>query len=135
LITTFDGTSRETCTLRRIRTNTPLQALTLLNDAAFFEAAQALGRRMIQEAGPGPGARAAYGFRLVTARRPSPEDLNDALSLYEKGKAWFKSHSDAAKVVEGIGDVPASVADHADWAAWIMVANAFLNLDETQTKE
>ncbi len=69
---TFDAPTREFCTVRRVRTNTPLQALTTLNDPAFFEAAQALARIMVSEGGPDPGAKLSYGFRRVTSRMPFP---------------------------------------------------------------
>ena len=72
---TFDATSREYCTVRRVRTNTPLQALALLNDEAFFEAAQGLAPRLLTDraAGSTPESRAAFGFRLVTARQPDAD--------------------------------------------------------------
>ncbi|HET7698666.1 MAG TPA: PSD1 and planctomycete cytochrome C domain-containing protein [Vicinamibacterales bacterium] len=108
--TTFDSTSREACTVRRVRTNTPLQALTMLNDEAFFEMAGALGRRMMTEPEIEPSAdpvrvRAAYGFRLVTSRAPKPQELDLIVAM-------FRRHPD-----------------------WTLVANALLNLDETITKE
>src|SRR2546425_1197719 len=69
-LTTFDAPSREFCTVRRVRTNTPLQALTTLNDPVFFEAAQALAKRILADAGPEESARAVYGFRRCVAPRP-----------------------------------------------------------------
>jgi hypothetical protein len=69
---TFDAPSREFCTVRRIRTNTPLQALTTLNDPAFFEAAKALAARILARCPPEPRSRAEHGFRLCVARKPSP---------------------------------------------------------------
>ena len=68
----FDATSREFCTVRRIRTNTPLQALTTLNDIGFFEMAQALAKRMLSEGGGDDRSRIAYGFRLCTGKVPKP---------------------------------------------------------------
>ena len=72
---TFDAPSREFCTVRRVRTNTPLQALTTLNDPAFFEAAQALAKRMMTDAGPDPAARVTYGFRRSLTRLPTPAEV------------------------------------------------------------
>ena len=114
MLTTFDAPSREFCTVRRTRTNTPLQALTTLNDPAFFAAAKALAERVIREAGPEPEARAVHVFRLATARRPSEGELAPLLRFYRDEAARFA------------GD---------DAAAWTMVANVVLNLDETMTKE
>jgi hypothetical protein len=105
---TFDAGSREVCTVRRVRTNTPLQALTTLNDPAFFEAARALAARLIKE--PDPRARAELAFRLCVNRRPKPREADLLLS-------WVAR--------EGADDL----------AAWTLAANALLNLDETLTKE
>lgn len=107
-LVTFDGTSREFCTVRRIRTDTPLQALTTLNDPAFFEAAQALARRAASEGEPDPAARASYMFRLCTGRRPNPAELS--------------------QILKSLGGQPTP-------ARWALTANALLNLDETLTKE
>jgi hypothetical protein len=75
MLTTFDAPSREFCTVRRVRTNTPLQALATLNDPAFFAAARALAGRALKEAGAGPEDRAGYVFRLATSRQPSAADV------------------------------------------------------------
>jgi cytochrome c553 len=114
MLTTFDAPSREFCTVRRVRTNTPLQALTTLNDPAFFAAAKALAGRVLREAGPEPEARAVLAFRLATGRRPSETELAPLLRFYRDEAGRFA------------GD---------DAAAWTMVANVVLNLDETVTKE
>jgi hypothetical protein len=114
MLTTFDAPSREFCTVRRVRTNTPLQALTTLNDPAFFAAAKALAERVLREAGPEPEARAVQAFRLATGRKPSERELAPLLRFYRQ---------EAGRLA---GD---------DAAAWTMVANVVLNLDETVTKE
>ncbi|MBI3679657.1 MAG: PSD1 domain-containing protein [Acidobacteria bacterium] len=121
----FDATSREVCTVRRIRTNTPLQALTTLNDPAFFEAAQALAARMVKEGGAGERERAEYGWRLVTAHAPKPGELDRILSWRHGEAAYFRAHPDEAK----------KLAADEDMAAWTMLANVLLNLDEALTKE
>jgi hypothetical protein len=82
MLTTFDAPSREFCTVRRVRTNTPLQALTTLNDPAFVAAAKALADRVLREARPEPEARAVHVFRLGTARRPSEAELAPLLRFY-----------------------------------------------------
>jgi len=153
---TFDATSREHTTVRRVRTNTPLQALTTLNDAAYFDAARALAARVLKEAPPvecatlsnggaalkgcAPGAdgsraaaRAIYAFRLVATRMPNAAELDRILDSYQRQLERFKGDRPAAgKTVKGyeVADV-----DAAEQAAWTLVANALLNLDEALTKE
>ena len=109
---TFDATSREYCTVRRVRTNTPLQALTLLNDPAYFEAARALAGRMMAAAAD-PRARAAFGITAVLSRPPRPGESDRLVALYDDERS------------AGATD------DH----AWTMVASVLLNLDEAITKE
>jgi len=136
--TTFDATSREACTVRRVRTNTPLQALTTLNDAAFFEAARALARRMIAEPSVTPGAdavrvRATYGFRIVTSRLPKPQELERIVTAFRQQLEQFRAHSErAAQAIQGYA---VTGVDAPEQAAWTLLANALLNLDETITKE
>ena len=125
----FDAPSRETCTVRRLRTDTPLQALTTLNDPVFVEAAGALAKRVIDEAGPAPEGRAALAFRLCTGRRPKPNELSAIVQNYESQRQSFLQHPELAAKVAGPGE------KDADMAAWIMISNALLNLDETVTKE
>ncbi len=141
---TFDATSREFCTVRRIRTNTPLQALTLLNDEAYFEAARAVAARSAREAGgpvrgnPQMRARAAYAFRLCTARQPTAAETDRIVLSYQHQLAHYRSHpADAARVL--LESAPITTRDAAgetqpERAAWTLVANALLNLDETVTK-
>jgi hypothetical protein len=129
---TFDGTSREVCTVRRIRTNTPLQALTTLNDPAFFDAARALGRRMAREAGADPGRRAAHGFRLAAGRAPEPEEAAVLVALYERERGRFGGDPAAARAVTG--GAPPGSTPAAELAALTVVANVILNLDEVLTK-
>jgi hypothetical protein len=128
-MTVFDAPSRETCTVRRLRTDTPLQALTTLNDPVFFEAAGALAKRVVDEGGPAPAGRAALAFRLCTGRKPKPDELNAIVQNYESQRESFRQHPNLAAKVAG----PES--KDADMAAWIMISNGLLNLDETVTKE
>jgi hypothetical protein len=129
----FDAASREYCTPRRVRTNTPLQALTTLNDPAFFEMAKALAKRMLTETAGGEAERAAYGFRLCTARRPAPAEVDRLLALYRQQLARYSADPEAARrAVEGF---EAAGASPAELATWTVVANVLLNLDETVTKE
>jgi hypothetical protein len=123
----FDATSREVCTVRRVRTNTPLQALSALNDPAFFEAAQALARRVVAEGGQQPRSRAELAFRLCVARLPKPGELDRMLNWEEKERQFFDGHREDAKKLTG--------AEDPELAAWTMFSNVLLNLDETLTKE
>ncbi len=132
-LVTFDAPSREVCTARRVRTNTPLQALTTLNDPAFFEAAQHLAKRMMTEAGRAASERAVHGFRLCLSRKPSPEELSEVLAYQEKERLRFEADLEAALAV--VEEQWHPKLDLADLAAWTMVANVLLNLDETVTKE
>ncbi len=128
----FDAPSREFCTVRRPRTNTPLQALTTLNDPAFFEAAKALAKRMMKEAGPDPSSRAIYGFRLCVSRHPNKEELGRLLDYYKQELVGVQSDAEVARA--GVQSEK-STPDPPELAAWTMVSNVLLNLDETITKE
>jgi hypothetical protein len=131
---TFDAPSREVCTVRRPRTNTPLQALVTLNDPVYVEAAQALARRMVREGGSTDPERAVRGFRLVLARQPSPAESERLVRLHDQTLAGFKNDPDNAKkmATDPLGPVPADLAIGLDdLAAWTVVANVILNLDET----
>ncbi len=130
---TFDAPSREFCTVRRVRTNTPMQALTTLNDPAFFEAAKALARRMIGEGGAEAKARVTLGFRLCTARMPKQLEIDKLLSLYTQNVEKFRTDAAAGKAVlkgEKVAD-----PEIPELAALTLVSNVLLNLDETLTKE
>ncbi len=131
---TFDATSREHATVRRVRTNTPLQALVALNDEAFFEAAQALAVRVLREApAPSNEARASYAFRLAATRSPSAAELERICASYDKQLQRFRGDpASAAKTIKGRA-VPG--VDAAEQAAWTLVANALLSLDESLSKE
>lgn len=132
---TFDAPSRETCTLRRINTNTPLQALVLLNDPVAIEAAQALARRMVGEAtGKTLRDRLTRGFELVLCRQPTADELSALDDLYSaRLAAWT---SDSAAAAEFAGSSPESVTQcsTAELASLVAVANVLLNLDEFLTR-
>jgi mono/diheme cytochrome c family protein len=118
----FDASSRESCTVRRIRTNTPLQALNLLNDAAFLEAARALA---INAKGSTPREKVIDAFRRCTCRRPSAKELDRLEKLYLN---LLKAYEADAKSAKQIAKTP-------ELAAMTMTANVILNLDETITRE
>jgi hypothetical protein len=134
-MSTFDAPNRDVCVVRRNRTNTPLQALVTLNDEVYVEAAQALGRRVMKEAGSTTAERAAYAFRLCLVRPPKPEELSRLVKLFDDAKAVLKDDSRKATQLATVplGPVPAGM-DVADLAAWTVVGNVILNLDETLMK-
>jgi hypothetical protein len=127
----FDAPSREFCVVRRPRTNTPLQALTTLNDPVYVEAAQALARRMIAEGGSDPLSRITRGFRITLARAPQPAEIERLLALYQSELEHFRMDTKAAETL--IGGTQKDF-DAAELAAWTIVANVLLNLDEAVTK-
>jgi mono/diheme cytochrome c family protein len=130
----FDAPMRESCRVRRERTNTPAQALALLNDIQYIEAARHLAVRMIDEGGEDPARRLAFGFRLATARFPDPQETNVLRRLYEDQLTIFRQEPEAAKKLIALGDSrPDASLDAPDLAAWTMVANTLLNLSETIT--
>ena len=131
----FDAANREACVVREHRTNTPLQALNLMNDVTFLEAGRFIGQRMLKEAGPDPAARLRHGFKLVLARTPSAAEehvLRDSLQFH------LDYFADAAKAKEfvAVGESPADPALKVrDLAAYGAVASLLLNMDEAVTKE
>jgi hypothetical protein len=130
----FDAPSREVCCERRPRTNTPLQALATLNDKVFVEASGALARRMMIEAN-GEKQRATYGYRLCVARAPSEKEADILLRLYRDNLEKYRKDPAAAKALAKAGMLDAAKdLDPAELAAWTVVANVLLNLDETITK-
>jgi mono/diheme cytochrome c family protein len=132
-LVTFDAPSREFCTVRRVRTNTPLQALTTLNNPVFFEAAQGLAKKIMSDASRDPSAGIVYAFRRCLTRRPRPEELSRMLAFYNEQLNRFRSDSKAANDV--IKSSNGSTAQVPELAAWTMVSNVLLNLDEMITKE
>jgi hypothetical protein len=135
-LATFDAPDREKCITRRARTNTPLQALALMNDTTYVEASRALAEKMIQAGGEDAEKRIEYAFRQATARRPSAEEKEVLLALANEQLEDYRRDPDAAKGLLGVGDSSYdSTLDPAEFAAWATVASTILNLDETITKE
>jgi hypothetical protein len=131
--TTFDAPTREFCTVRRVRTNTPLQALTTLNDPVYFNAAQALARVILQNGGADPAARATYGFRRCLTRRPTAPELDRILAYYRDEVVYYQKDPKAAGLVAKGYTGPSANLPEA--AAWTMVSNVLLNLDGALTEE
>jgi len=131
---TFDATSRERCTVRRVRTNTPLQALTALNDEAYFEAAKAMAARTLRGAPSSDvAARATYAFQLALTRAPESKEVDRVAGSYARQLERFKNDPSAA--VDAIDGYAVDGVAPAEQAAWTLVANALLNLDEIFTKQ
>jgi hypothetical protein len=132
LLMTFDAPDSNVCCVRREKSNTPLQALTLLNDTVFVECAQALGKRIVEENKGDTRERLRYGFRLCVSREPVPTELNRLARLYDELLALCAAKPDeAAKLLGKIK--PAG--DAAEAAAWVALARTLLNLDEFVTRE
>jgi len=135
-MTTFDAASREVCVIRRVRTNTPLQALVIMNDPVYVEAAGALARRILVESGPGVRSRVIRGFRLVLVRPPDVDEAERLERMYLTALGEFQGDSDAAKELlkSASVDVPDGI-EPAELAAWTIVGNVLLNLDETMMRD
>jgi len=131
----FDAPSRESCTVRRERTNTPLQALILMNDIQFVEAARKLAERTMTEAGTKPEDRVAYAFRMATSRYPTADEMKVFLEIYNAHLAEYQKDKDSAMKLLSVGEAKRNEKlDVSELAAWTMIVNLILNLDETVTK-
>ena len=132
----FDAPSREVCTSRRERTNTPLQALTLMNDVTYVEAARALAQRLIREGGPTDEDRVEFGFRLVTSRRPEPAEIEVLRRGLERHRSAYENDPAAAAKLVKVGESALGPEmDPVELAAHTALANGLLNLDETIHRE
>jgi hypothetical protein len=134
-LATFDAPSREGCTVRRLPTNTPLQALVTLNDPVYIEAAQALGRRLVLEGGATVADRVRFGLELCLARPVTTEAIEIIVELYERERLHYGDRPEDALrfATDPLGPLPAGL-DAAEAAAWTSVANALLNLDAILTR-
>ncbi|MCH7686073.1 MAG: DUF1553 domain-containing protein, partial [Planctomycetes bacterium] len=132
----FDAPSRETCTVDRPRTNTPLQALVTLNDPTFVEAARVFGERIMRQAGNSVDEKLAFAFRSTLARLPDQTERQILEQIYTKQLAKYQANTQAAADIIQHGEypVPSDLAVP-QLAAWSTVANVLLNLDETITRE
>lgn len=127
----FDAPNREVCTVKRSRTNTPLQALSLLNEVTFVESARGLAVRMITEGGSSADQRLRYGFRLVVGREPSGNELDVLKNGLDADINELKSSQSAVDGILNVGLVrDVSGVDRTEWAAYTLTANILLNLDE-----
>lgn len=129
----FDVPTREICTIHRDATTTPAQALVLLNDPVYIEAARALATRML-EAGSTDARRLEYGFRRCVARVPTPREMEVLGAALAKARVRYRAEPAAAQALLAVGDVPAPAGDVSEIAAWATVASVLLNKSETITR-
>ena len=133
---TFDASSRETCVLSRSRTNTPLQALALLNDVTFVEAARVLAAEMINRGGPASADRLSWGFRQITARRPTATELAILERALKRSLARYQQDPESAAGLVSFGEMKAPAGmGPVELAAYTSVANLMMNLDEVVNRE
>ncbi len=133
-LSTFDAPDREVCTVRRARTNTPLQALVLMNDPTYVEASRKLAERMMHEAQT-PEDRIACAFRLVLARKPSPEETAVLKTVYDRQSERYAGDKPAAEKLLSVGESARDASlNVVEMAAWANVASVILNLDEAVTR-
>ncbi|MDX2191433.1 MAG: DUF1553 domain-containing protein [Bacteroidota bacterium] len=126
---TFDGPSREFCMVRRIRTNTPLQALATLNDTTFIEASQALAKKMISVKDTSIKSKIAFGFKVATLQNPNEKSLESLIRLFNKAQIFYTKNNDYAYKMSG------TMQNSKELASYTLVANAILNTDQFITKE
>jgi len=135
MMTTFDAAERNNCTVRRQATSTPLQALVLLNDPQFTEAARRIGERTLKEGGAHPQDRIVFTFRLLTARNPSARELTVLRKLYEEQLALFRVQKQNGRAPGHGGELPnENSSNPAELAASAALASALLNFDEAVFK-
>jgi hypothetical protein len=132
---TLDAPDRETCTVRRSRTNTPLQALVLMNDPTYVEAARKLAERTLAQGGLLTDERIAFTFRLVTSRQPKADEVSILKRVLDRQLTQYRSDRAAAEKLLAVGELSRDVRyDVAEVAAWTIVATTILNLDEAVTR-
>jgi hypothetical protein len=134
-LATFDAPDREVCTVKRSRTNTPLQALVTLNDPTYVEASRKFAERIMTDGGTTIDERITYLFRSVTSRVPTPAELKVLKNLFDRQRVHFQKNPEAAAQLLKVGEAPADATlDPVELAAWTMTASAVLNIDEALTK-
>jgi hypothetical protein len=134
-LSTYDVPDREVCTARRLRTNTPLQALERMNDPIDVEAARKLAERMLSEGGRNSDTRIDFAFELATGRRPTGAEHRVMASLLESRRTYYAGHPEMAKGFLSAGASSVSSAmDANELAACANMASLILNLDETITR-
>lgn len=134
-MTTFDAPNREESCTRRERSNTPMQALQLMNDVQHFEAARALAERVLKEGGADDAHRFDWLFRTVLSRKPDAQEATMLQTALAKQRELYKADPQAAEKAVHIGESqPKNIAPAPETASWTLIANLVLNLDETVTR-
>jgi hypothetical protein len=132
----FDASSREYCRVSETRTNTPLQALNLMNDVTYVEAARMLAQRMLNEGGARTEDRITFGFRLAAGRVPDESERQLLLSGLDAQLEYFQNHPDAAAGLLAVGEKRNDPKlSSQQLAAYAVVGSLILNLDEVITKQ
>ena len=132
----FDAAGRESCVVRETRTDTPLQALDLMNDVTFLEAARFIGQRMLKEGGADDASRLRYGFELVLARKPSDKELGILLDSLRYHRDRFATNPKDAEELLKQGESPSDPSlNPRELASYASVASLVMNMDEAITKE
>jgi hypothetical protein len=132
----FDASTREECTVERTRSNTPLQALVLLDDPTYVEASLVFAARIVREGGRTEAARIAFAFRQALQRPPAPSEVELLQKLYQQHLNQYKADEAAARALLAVGDAkpPEGIAP-AELAAWTSVTRVIVNLHETITRD
>jgi len=128
----FDAPNREQSCTRRERSNTPMQALQLMNDVQHFEAARALAERILQEGGKGDEDRLRWLFRTVLSRKPDAKELSMLAAALTKQRDIYQKDPKSAEKALHVGEsTPKNLSPAPETAAWTLITNLVLNLDET----
>ena len=126
----FDATDRAYCAVRRQKTSSPLQALVLMNDPQFVEAARILAEKMMQST-PSVSERLSYGFQALTSRKPRPAELQELKNLLDKELSYFKQNPEKAAELMTVGEYKRNESlDKIEVAAYSIVASMIMNFDE-----
>ena len=134
-MSTFDAPNRETCQVRRARTNTPLQALVLMNDVQFVEAARKFAERVMNEGGISTNDRIDFAFRSLLSRKPTQNEILSLSNLLEEYLSQFNGDPESAKKLLSAGESPQNEQlNSSELAAWTMITHLLLNLSEAVTR-
>jgi hypothetical protein len=134
-LSSFDAPNREQSCSRRGRSNTPLQALQLMNDIQHVEAARGLAARMMREGGESAKQRIEWAWRVITSRRPTGDEVEIAMGAFRQHRKRFSADKEAAEQLVSYGETKSDESiDRSELAAYTLIANLILNLDETVNK-
>ena len=128
MLSVFDGPDRDNACTRRTRSNTPLQALTIANDASFMEMARSYGKRIVAESKQNDSRlRIRHAFEIAMSRKPSDKEFDRINSYFDSLLGFYRTHPKETRQIAG--------EDNAELAGWVSVARVMLNLDEFITRE